>query len=68
MRLDNYLVENDFTQSRNKAQQLIKDGLVLVGGKVVQKSSRRIEAGEDVYVKEHTAYVSRAAYKLLYFE
>ncbi|WP_428737169.1 23S rRNA (cytidine-2'-O)-methyltransferase TlyA [Sulfurimonas sp.] len=64
MRLDSYLVENALAETRNKAQTLIKEGLVLVDDKEVTKSSFRVESGMPVMVKEHHQYVSRAAYKL----
>ncbi|WP_457744542.1 23S rRNA (cytidine-2'-O)-methyltransferase TlyA [Sulfurimonas sp.] len=64
MRLDNYLVENDFVESRNKAQTLVKEGLVLVGDKVIKKPSFQVEEGDTVKVAEHKSYVSRAAFKL----
>ncbi|MCF6310229.1 MAG: TlyA family RNA methyltransferase [Sulfurimonas sp.] len=67
MRLDNYLVENSLVQSRNKAQALIKEGLVSVNGKVILKSSLKIEANDNVHVKEHKEYVSRSAFKLSAF-
>ena len=64
MRLDNYLVENKFVESRNKAQTIIKDGLVAVNEKIIKKSSMKVEEGDNVAVKEHKKYVSRAAIKL----
>lgn len=67
MRLDNYLVNNDFVESRNKAQTLIKEGLVYVNDKCIKKSSSKIEEKDIVTVQEHKAYVSRAAFKLLEF-
>lgn len=67
MRLDNYLVENGLCESRTKAQNIIKDGLVSVESKVVKKPSFKVEEGASVEVAEHKSYVSRAAYKLLYF-
>lgn len=67
MRLDNYLVENGFTDSRTKAQEIIKNSLVSVDDKVVKKSSYKVEADSKVEVAEHESYVSRAAYKLKYF-
>jgi len=66
-RLDNYLVENSFVDSRNKAQSLIKEGLVSVNGKVVSKSSFKLSADDMVSVSEHKQYVSRAAFKLALF-
>ena len=67
MRLDNYLVENEFTDSRNKAQSIIKEGLVFVNDSIVTKSSFKITKEDVVNVTEHKSYVSRAAFKLLHF-
>ena len=67
MRLDNYLVEKEFVESRNKAQAIIKEGLVTVNGKLMKKSSFKVEEGDEVSVTEHKSYVSRAAFKLLEF-
>ena len=67
MRLDTYLVEKEFVDSRNKSQTIIKEGLVSVNNKVIKKSSFKVEEGDDVSVEAHDSYVSRAAYKLLEF-
>ncbi|SFV63969.1 RNA binding methyltransferase FtsJ like [hydrothermal vent metagenome] len=67
MRLDNYLVEKEFVDSRNKSQTMIKDGLVSVNEKVIKKSSFKVEKDDEVSVAEHKQYVSRAAFKLLEF-
>ena len=37
-RLDNYLVDSGSVDSRNKAQALIKEGLVSVNAKAINKS------------------------------
>jgi len=63
-RIDTYLVENDFVESRNKAQSLLKEGLVCVNDKVIKKPSFQVEEGAEVKVEEHKSYVSRAAFKL----
>ena len=63
-RLDTYLVDNAFVDSRNKAQRIIKDGLVSVNDKVIVKSSYKLASDDVVEVKEHKNYVSRAAHKL----
>ena len=63
-RLDNYLVENGFVESRNKAQGIIKEGLVLVNDAVVTKSSFKVDEDDGVSVSEHKSYVSRSAHKL----
>jgi 23S rRNA (cytidine1920-2'-O)/16S rRNA (cytidine1409-2'-O)-methyltransferase len=67
MRLDTYLVEKEFVDSRNKSQTIIKEGLVSVNAKVIKKSSFKVEEGDEVSVAAHDSYVSRAAYKLLEF-
>jgi 23S rRNA (cytidine1920-2'-O)/16S rRNA (cytidine1409-2'-O)-methyltransferase len=67
MRLDNYLVQNSLSESRTKAQGIIKDGLVSVNGKITTKSSLKIDASDEVNVAEHKEYVSRSAHKLSSF-
>ena len=67
MRLDTFLVEKGLVESRNKAQQIIKSGFVSLNKKVVKKSSFAVAESDVVHVEEHKSYVSRAAYKLLYF-
>ena len=46
-RLDNFLVENAFIDSRNKAQALIKNGVVSVNDKVILKSAFKVEESDD---------------------
>jgi 23S rRNA (cytidine1920-2'-O)/16S rRNA (cytidine1409-2'-O)-methyltransferase len=67
MRLDNYLVENNFARSRNKAQEFIKQGLVFVNKKEMRKSSYQLLATDEVRMESHKNYLSRAAYKLSHF-
>ncbi len=64
MRLDSYLVENGFFESRNRATVAIKSGLVGVDGKVATKPSLRVGNLANVHVQESKFYVSRAAKKL----
>ncbi|MDD3596845.1 TlyA family RNA methyltransferase [Sulfuricurvum sp.] len=64
MRLDSYLVEKGFVESRNKAQQLIKDHAVTVEGKIIDKVSFDVNEGMSVAVADAQMYVSRAAIKL----
>jgi len=65
-RLDQYLVENNLVDSRNKAQQLIKDAKVTVDKKVITKPSFKV-SDESVELDDEHVYVSRAAYKLKNF-
>ncbi len=67
MRLDNYILHKDQLQSRNRAQQLIKAGLVKVNGRVVCKPAFDVCEEDTIHITQEKQYVSRAAYKLLYF-
>jgi 23S rRNA (cytidine1920-2'-O)/16S rRNA (cytidine1409-2'-O)-methyltransferase len=63
MRLDKYLVEEGYYESRNRANDAIKAGLVLVDGKK-GKPSVKIDENSVVEVEDSKFYVSRAARKL----
>ena len=52
-------------ESRNKAQNIIKKGLVSVNGVEVSKSSFEVKEGDVVTLGAHKEYVSRSAHKLL---
>jgi len=64
MRLDIYLVETGLAQSRNKAQQLIKENAVSVNGRIIDKPSFEADAAMAIEVADVEQYVSRAAIKL----
>ena len=64
MRLDSYVFEKGFAQSRNKAAELIKEGSVWLNGKVERKSSVEVGENDTVDVTKMTQYVSRAGLKL----
>jgi 23S rRNA (cytidine1920-2'-O)/16S rRNA (cytidine1409-2'-O)-methyltransferase len=64
MRLDSYLVENGLVESRNKAQQLIKEHAVSVDGKIIDKVSFDTDEAMKVEIADIALYVSRAAIKL----
>lgn len=66
-RLDMYLVADTLCESRNKAQSIIKKGLVSVNSLVVTKSSFEVKEGDSVKLEAHKEYVSRSALKLLTF-
>jgi 23S rRNA (cytidine1920-2'-O)/16S rRNA (cytidine1409-2'-O)-methyltransferase len=63
MRLDQYLVEHCGVVSRNKAQELVKEGKVRVDGTVVIKPSHKVD-NEAVQIEQTEMYVSRSAQKL----
>lgn len=64
LRLDKFLVSKGYFPSREKAQQSIKQGKVLVDGN--QKSSSFLVKGDEtIQVNDVCNYVSRGGYKLL---
>ncbi len=65
MRLDLYLFENGFADSRTEAKNFIISGNVFVNGKTVNKPSFGVEGDEQVTVdRESKKYVSRGGLKL----
>ncbi len=66
MRIDKYLFENNYCDSRAKAQEMIVSGAVFVNGKVIKKSSFKVCEGDKVETQDlpQHKYVSRAGYKL----
>jgi len=66
MRLDKYLVEKGFFESRNRALDAIKRGKVFVNG-VVAKASYKCSDETNIDIDEEKFYVSRAAKKLELF-
>ena len=64
MRLDSYLFEKGFAQSRNKAAELIKEGSVWLNGKVERKNSAEVGENDTIEVEKIAQYVSRAGLKL----
>lgn len=67
-RLDTYISEK-FGFSRNKVQQFIDAGLVLVNDKIANKNSQKISENDVVTIVEdrRTTWVSRSAEKLFGF-
>ncbi|MCW8820926.1 MAG: TlyA family RNA methyltransferase [Sulfurovum sp.] len=63
MRLDKYLVEEGYFESRNRAHDAIKAGKVKVDGKL-PKVSTKIDKNSIVDVTDEKFYTSRAARKL----
>lgn len=66
MRLDKYLVEQGYFESRNRALDAIKRGKVFVNG-VVAKASLKCDEHSNIDIDEEKFYVSRAAKKLELF-
>lgn len=63
MRLDKYLVDEGYFESRNRAHDAIKSGKVKVDGKL-PKVSVKIDKNSVVDVEDEKFYASRAARKL----
>jgi len=66
MRLDKYLVEKGYFESRNRALDAIKRGKVFVNG-VVAKASHKCDESTNIDIDQEKFYVSRAAKKLELF-
>ena len=64
IRLDQYIMELGLAGSRNRAQELIKGGLVLLNGQMCNKPSKEIITGSSVSIVEQQQWVSRAGRKL----
>jgi 23S rRNA (cytidine1920-2'-O)/16S rRNA (cytidine1409-2'-O)-methyltransferase len=63
-RLDVLLVERRLASSRNRAQQLIRAGEVLVDNHVQDKPGMAVSVDADIRVQERLPYVSRGGLKL----
>ena len=64
MRLDLFLTENGYFNSRSKAQAAISSGNVLLNGRKAEKPSLQIEGDEIIEVISTDRFVSRAGEKL----
>jgi 23S rRNA (cytidine1920-2'-O)/16S rRNA (cytidine1409-2'-O)-methyltransferase len=65
MRLDVYLVENGFCESRSRASRLIGEGKILLDGRVASKAGQEVSDGEHaVEITEVDRFVGRGGLKL----
>lgn len=64
IRLDVALVRAGLAPSRTYAQELIRKGLVRVGGATAAKASQKVSDQAAIGVDEDDGYASRGAYKL----
>ena len=65
MRIDVYLVEKGYCESRNRAARLISEGKIVLDGKSVTKASFEVEGDEHtVEITEVDRYVGRGGLKL----
>jgi len=64
-RLDNFLVENGYIETRSKAQSLIMAGSVYVNNQKALKAGEQIKGDETIEVRDNgIKYVSRGGLKL----
>jgi len=63
-RLDLALVERGLAESRARAQALVMEGKVRVGGQTETKSSRQVDDGAEIEVEAPPRFVSRGGEKL----
>lgn len=65
MRIDKYLTEKGYAESRNRAKALIAGGYVRLGGRPVTKDSTDVSESDEIEVLEGgLPYVSRGGLKL----
>lgn len=63
-RLDQFLSDNGYAESREKAKALIMAGLVYVNGQKALKAGDSIKADDEIDVRGGMEFVSRGGYKL----
>jgi 23S rRNA (cytidine1920-2'-O)/16S rRNA (cytidine1409-2'-O)-methyltransferase len=64
-RLDALLLRRGLADSRTRAQALIREGLVLVGGEITDKPGALVSTDAEVELRAGRRYASRGAGKLL---
>ena len=64
MRLDQYLVEKGYFETRNKAKAEIDAGHIKINNKIITKPSYDILGNENIELIDICPYVSRGGYKL----
>jgi len=64
MRIDQYLHDNGFAPSREKAKVMVMAGDVFVDGQRCAKPSQPVDAGQTVTVRQKQEFVSRGGKKL----
>jgi 23S rRNA (cytidine1920-2'-O)/16S rRNA (cytidine1409-2'-O)-methyltransferase len=65
IRLDQFLVEKNFAETRQKAQWLIRSGNVFVNDSIEDKPSTPTGPNANIRIKEKLPYVSRGGLKLV---
>ncbi|MGQ9617950.1 MAG: TlyA family RNA methyltransferase [Candidatus Aminicenantia bacterium] len=63
-RADKVLFISGFAESREKAELMIREGLVYIRGRRIEKPSEKIFINEEIFIKERIPFVSRGGLKL----
>lgn len=63
-RLDVLLVERGLAETRERAQELIRAGEVIIHGRVMDKAAAQVDSAAAIVIREPLPYVSRGGYKL----
>lgn len=64
MRLDVYLVRSGYAETRERAQELIGSGAVVLNGTVCRKNSTSVEDSAEIRLTSSLKYVGRGGHKL----
>lgn len=64
MRLDKFLISQNYVESREKAKFLIVQGLVKINGKVAEKVAYKVKSDDIIEVENEDIFVSRSGNKL----
>lgn len=64
IRIDELLVINKLADTRSKAKQMVKNGLVKVNGTAVTKHGQSFDSESKIEVEQHERYVGRGALKI----
>ena len=67
MRLDQYLADQHFTETRAKAKDLINRGFVSVNGHIQKKASYDVKINDFINIEKEIQFVSRGGDKLNQF-
>ncbi len=63
-RIDLLILKRGIVETRQKAQELIRAGLVYTKGKILDKPGLLVPEDIEIFIKEKPKYVSRGGYKL----
>jgi 23S rRNA (cytidine1920-2'-O)/16S rRNA (cytidine1409-2'-O)-methyltransferase len=64
IRIDVFLHENDYYDSREKARRAVMAGEVMIDGEIIDKAGTKISSNASITIKSKEKYVSRGGYKL----